>query len=93
MQQNNNNNLSVSFCRPDHDRLTAATGYVQESKVQFVIDAVYSFAHALHDAWFDLCHPSEGYCRRMKEMDGETFYKQYLLNVSFIGIEMQIRMY
>ena len=61
------------------------SNYVQESKVQFVVDAVYSFAHALHLAWGDLCDPDEGYCRSLKELDGESFYKTYLLNVSFIG--------
>lgn len=60
--------------------------YKQESKVQFVVDAVYSFAYALHNAWFDLCKPDEGYCTKLKELDGETFYKHYLLNVSFIGL-------
>lgn len=65
--------------------MTASNGYIQESKVQFVVDAVYSFAYALHHAWSDLCLPHQGYCPRLKELDGENFYKQYLLNVSFIG--------
>ncbi len=65
--------------------MTASNGYIQESKVQFVVDAVYSFAYALHHAWTDLCQPHQGYCNRLKELDGENFYKQYLLNVSFIG--------
>ncbi|KAH9421598.1 Metabotropic glutamate receptor 3, partial [Dermatophagoides pteronyssinus] len=54
--------------------------------LQFVVDAVYSFAYALHNAWFDLCKPDEGYCTKLKELDGETFYKHYLLNVSFIDL-------
>ena len=61
------------------------SGYIQESKVQFVVDAVYSFAHALNDAWTELCEPGDGYCRKLKELDGESFYKQYLLNVTFTG--------
>lgn len=58
--------------------------------MQFVVDAVYSFAHALHNAWRDLCLPDQGYCTRLKELDGETFYKKYLLNVSFLGESLEI---
>ena len=79
-----NPNHSLPYCDPSL-RMNRHTGYVQESKVQFVVDAVYSFAYALNDAWKDLCQPNDGYCRRLKELDGENFYKNYLLNVSFIG--------
>ncbi|XP_017486927.1 PREDICTED: metabotropic glutamate receptor-like, partial [Rhagoletis zephyria] len=78
-------NLSIPICSSE-ERMTASNGYIQESKVQFVVDAVYSFAYALHHAWTDLCQPHQGYCNRLKELDGENFYKQYLLNVSFIDL-------
>lgn len=77
-------NFSIPLCSP-MDRIGPSTGYVQETKVQFVIDAVYSFAYALHNAWGALCQPYEGYCPRLKELDGESFYKNYLLNVEFQG--------
>nr|XP_046918549.1 metabotropic glutamate receptor-like isoform X2 [Dermatophagoides farinae] len=77
-------NLSVPLC--SQQLPTGIIGYKQESKVQFVVDAVYSFAYALHNAWLDLCESDEGYCPRLKELDGETFYKHYLLNVSFIDL-------
>ncbi|KAI2796560.1 Metabotropic glutamate receptor 3, partial [Blomia tropicalis] len=80
-----NPNHSLPYCDPSL-RMNRHTGYVQESKVQFVVDAVYSFAYALNDAWKDLCQPNDGYCRRLKELDGENFYKNYLLNVSFIDL-------
>ncbi|EDV90912.1 metabotropic glutamate receptor [Drosophila grimshawi] len=39
----------------DSLRLSEKVGYEQESKTQFVVDAVYAFAHALHNLHSDLC--------------------------------------
>ncbi|ACY70470.1 metabotropic glutamate receptor [Drosophila virilis] len=39
----------------DGFRLSEKVGYEQESKTQFVVDAVYAFAHALHNLHNDLC--------------------------------------
>lgn len=57
-----------------------------------MVDAVYAFAHALHKAWTQKCrspsaHRNNGHrvCRELKELDGGDFYKNYLLNVDFIG--------
>ncbi|RWS30089.1 metabotropic glutamate receptor-like protein [Leptotrombidium deliense] len=77
-------NKSISYCSPNL-RLDETVGYNQESKVQFVVDAVYAFAHALHNAWKDKCSPGSQICKELKDMDGGDFYKYYLLNVSFIG--------
>lgn len=35
--------------------LYLSSSYEQESKTQFVVDAVYAFAHALHNLHQDLC--------------------------------------
>jgi metabotropic glutamate receptor 3 len=77
--------------------------YEQESKTQFVVDAVFAFAYALHNLHYDLCiahspkpkpvmsqqriHNNNkiGVCQEMVNYDGYDFYKNYLLNVSFIG--------
>lgn len=61
--------------------------YEQESKVQFVIDAVFAFANALHNLYEDVCagYPKKGVCPAMTQYDGGDFYKNYLLNVSFVG--------
>lgn len=77
-------NKSVHQCSPDL-RLTPEMGFVQESKVQFVWDAVYAFALALHNLQQDICRRSEGLCNNMIAYDKGEFYKKYLLNVSFIG--------
>ncbi|KAL3189489.1 hypothetical protein MRX96_002796 [Rhipicephalus microplus] len=65
-------------------RLDESVGYLQESKVQFVLDAVYAMAHALHKVWEHLCEPrNELYCSAMRDVDGGVLYKKYLLNVTF----------
>ncbi|XP_033364661.1 metabotropic glutamate receptor [Bombus vosnesenskii] len=64
-------------------RLTSETGYEQESKVQFVVDAVYAFALALHNLQRDVCTKTSGLCAAMANYDRALFYRNYLLNVSF----------
>ena len=59
--------------------------FEQDSKVQFVIDAVYAFAHALDALKKDVCPKVKGICDGMTYYDGGNFYKKYLLNVDFKG--------
>lgn len=68
----------------------SARQYTQESKMQFVFDAVYALAHALHRMLEDLCghikiKRSRLMCVRGLKVDGEALYKNYLLNLSFNG--------
>lgn len=83
--RNDSGNQSLTFCSPNL-RLTQASGYEQESKVQFVVDAVYAFALALNNLRADLCgRRTEGLCPSMANYDRGAFYRNYLLNVSFVG--------
>ena len=82
-RRNRENKDSKNICKPD--QTLRGGNYVQESKVQFVVDAVYAFAHALNTAWERLCSPDEGYCDALKALDGAQFYRDYLLKVSFTG--------
>jgi len=66
-------------------RLSEKVGYEQESKVQFVVDAVYAFAYALNNLHKDLCRPKDKVCPAMASYDGGDFYRNYLLNVAFTG--------
>ncbi|KAG7207808.1 hypothetical protein KM043_009411 [Ampulex compressa] len=75
-------NQTLPLC-PAGLRLTASTGYEQESKVQFVVDAVYAFALALHNLQHDMCGKGGGLCSSMANYDRGAFYRNYLLNVSF----------
>ncbi|XP_077977651.1 metabotropic glutamate receptor 1-like [Glandiceps talaboti] len=61
-------------------------GYVQDSKMGFIIDAIYTMAHGLHNMYKDLCPEStKGLCPAMDPVDGVTLLR-YLFNVSFHGI-------
>jgi len=58
----------------------------QESKTQFIYDAVYALALALHRMQKDVCGPNPwGVCDDLKTIDGEMLLKEYLLNISFKG--------
>jgi hypothetical protein len=59
--------------------------YEQDSKIQFVIDAVFAFAHALDALKADICPTWKGICPAMIKYDGGEFYKKYLLKVDFEG--------
>lgn len=52
--------------------------------MQFVIDAVYAMAHALHNMHRDLCPDHPGVCLQMESAEGKTLLK-YIRNTSFNG--------
>ncbi|TSM52331.1 Metabotropic glutamate receptor 8 [Bagarius yarrelli] len=60
------------------------SSFEQEGKVQFVMDAVYAMAHALHRMHRDLCSGNPGLCSRMSNIDGKELLG-YIRNVSFNG--------
>lgn len=68
-------------------RLNDSSGYRQDAKIQFVVDAVYAFAHALDKASKQLCKgQNESYCEALRQLDGESLYMNYLLNTTFHDI-------
>ncbi|XP_075709630.1 metabotropic glutamate receptor 4 isoform X1 [Rhinoderma darwinii] len=69
----------------NQERIGVGSAYEQEGKVQFVIDAVYAMAHALHNMHKAVCPGSVGLCSRMDPVDGAELLK-YIRNVNFTGI-------
>ncbi|XP_069035099.1 metabotropic glutamate receptor 1 isoform X2 [Lepisosteus oculatus] len=59
--------------------------YVQDSKMGFVINAIYAMAHGLHDMHHKLCSGHTGLCDAMNPIDGSKLL-EFLLNTSFTGI-------
>ncbi|MGH0170203.1 UNVERIFIED_CONTAM: hypothetical protein FKN15_060277 [Acipenser sinensis] len=55
-----------------------------EGKVQFVIDAVYAMAHALHNMHLDLCPGATGICEKMDPVEGRQLLS-YIRAVTFNG--------
>lgn len=66
------------------ERIARDSSYEQEGKVQFVIDAVYSMAYALHNMHKDLCPGYIGLCPRMSTIDGKELLG-YIRAVNFNG--------
>ncbi|XP_026857667.2 metabotropic glutamate receptor 7 isoform X1 [Electrophorus electricus] len=66
------------------ERIGTDSKYEQEGKVQFVIDAVYAMAHALHSMQKDLCPEQSGVCPEMEVAGGKKLLK-YIRNVNFNG--------
>uniref|UniRef100_A0A8C7C8D1 Glutamate metabotropic receptor 7 n=1 Tax=Oncorhynchus kisutch TaxID=8019 RepID=A0A8C7C8D1_ONCKI len=66
------------------ERIGTDSKYEQEGKVQFVIDAVYAMAHALHNMQRDLCPDISGICPDMDLAGGKKLLK-YIRSVTFNG--------
>uniref|UniRef100_A0A8C7XBK8 Glutamate receptor, metabotropic 6b n=1 Tax=Oryzias sinensis TaxID=183150 RepID=A0A8C7XBK8_9TELE len=66
------------------ERISRDSQYEQEGKVQFVIDAVYAMAHALHNMHLDLCPSSTGVCEKMDPVEGRMLL-HYIHSVNFNG--------
>ncbi|KFU91392.1 Metabotropic glutamate receptor 1 [Chaetura pelagica] len=59
--------------------------YVQDSKMGFVINAIYAMAHGLQNMHHSLCPGHVGLCDAMKPIDGRKLL-DFLLKSSFIGV-------
>ncbi|XP_036349549.2 metabotropic glutamate receptor 3 isoform X2 [Ochotona princeps] len=64
-----------------------SSNYEQESKIMFVVNAVYAMAHALHKMQRTLCPNTTKLCDAMKILDGKKLYKDYLLKINFTGAD------
>ncbi|KAM6954261.1 metabotropic glutamate receptor 1 isoform 2-T2 [Aplochiton taeniatus] len=62
--------------------------YVQDSKMGFVINAIYAMAHGLHDMHTELCPGQPGLCEAMDPIDGSKLL-DFLIKTSFRGVSGQ----
>ncbi|KAG7257833.1 hypothetical protein CRUP_020898 [Coryphaenoides rupestris] len=69
----------------DQERISKDSSYEQEGKVQFVIDAVYAMAHALHNMHRELCPGTVGLCARMDPLNG-TLLLKHIRRLNFAGL-------
>ena len=59
--------------------------FQQESKIMFVVNAVYAMAHALHNMRQAVCPNTTGLCEAMKPGNGKRFYREFVLKAKFDG--------
>ena len=59
----------------------------QEKKTQFVVDAVYALAYVLDKMQRHVCNETKDgkLCDAMIPLDGEKLFKNFLLDISFLG--------
>ena len=84
------NKSGFEICQIENQSITHESGYQQSSYVPFAIDAVYAFAHAVHDLQQDFCHGGPGLCEEIvdsgsdygKAIKGDLLL-EYLYKVSF----------
>ncbi|XP_054639719.1 metabotropic glutamate receptor 4-like isoform X4 [Dunckerocampus dactyliophorus] len=69
----------------NQERIGKDSNYEQEGKVQFVIDAVYAMAHALHNMHQELCPGKVGLCSKMDPING-THLLKHIRRLNFKGI-------
>ncbi|XP_046870458.1 metabotropic glutamate receptor 1-like [Hypomesus transpacificus] len=81
--QENKNYKKV--CSGDLGNESLHENYVQDSKMGFVINAIYAMAHGLHDMHSELCPDQPGLCEAMDPIDGSKLLG-YLLKTSFRGV-------
>ena len=89
------NGIGIGTCDLAHQNLSSEFGYQQDRFVSFTIDAVYAFAHAIHNLQKDFCHNGSGLCEEIMDtrsggsiIRGDLLLK-YLYNVSFTGISSE----
>ncbi|CAG0891256.1 unnamed protein product [Cyprideis torosa] len=72
----------INNCTGEED---LSVEYKQDHKLAFVIKAIMTMAHGLHNMQADVCGDvSAGLCDQLKTFDGAKFMKDYLMNVSFL---------
>ncbi|XP_026089058.1 metabotropic glutamate receptor 1 isoform X3 [Carassius auratus] len=81
--QENHNYQKI--CTGDLGNESLKDNYVQDSKMGFVINAIYAMAHGLHDMHQELCPDHVGLCEAMDPIDGSKLL-DYLLKTSFTGV-------
>ncbi|XP_067322613.1 metabotropic glutamate receptor 5 isoform X2 [Anolis sagrei] len=73
------------FNRTCSSNLTLETQHVQDSKMGFVINAIYSMAYGLHNMQTTLCPGYAGLCDAMKPIDGRKLLEA-LMKSNFTGV-------
>uniref|UniRef100_A0AAZ3PWI8 Metabotropic glutamate receptor 5 n=1 Tax=Oncorhynchus tshawytscha TaxID=74940 RepID=A0AAZ3PWI8_ONCTS len=76
---------SLKFNRTCNKRESLRQQYAQDTKMGFVINAIYSMAYGLHNMQRSLCPGYQGLCDAMRPIDGATLL-DFLMKTNFTGV-------
>ncbi|XP_062983251.1 metabotropic glutamate receptor 5 isoform X2 [Elgaria multicarinata webbii] len=76
---------NMKFNKTCRSNLTLEMQHVQDSKMGFVINAIYSMAYGLHNMQVALCPGYAGLCDAMKPIDGRKLLDS-LMKANFTGV-------
>ncbi|KAK7883292.1 hypothetical protein WMY93_029466 [Mugilogobius chulae] len=76
---------NTKFNRTCTKRESLRQQYAQDTKMGFVINAIYSMAYGLHNMQRSLCPGYQGLCDAMRPIDGATLL-DFLMKTNFTGV-------
>ncbi|XP_056297661.1 metabotropic glutamate receptor 5b [Pseudoliparis swirei] len=76
---------NLKFNRTCSKRESLRQQYAQDTKMGFVINAIYSMAYGLHNMQRALCPGYQGLCDAMRPVDGATLL-DFLMKTNFTGV-------
>ncbi|TFK04541.1 calpain-15 [Platysternon megacephalum] len=80
---------NTKYNKTCNSQLTLKTQHVQDSKMGFVINAIYSMAYGLHNMQMSLCPGYAGLCDAMKPIDGQKLLDS-LMKTNFSGVSGEV---
>ncbi|XP_030414908.1 metabotropic glutamate receptor 5 isoform X1 [Gopherus evgoodei] len=80
---------NTKYNKTCNSQLTLKAQHVQDSKMGFVINAIYSMAYGLHNMQMSLCPGYAGLCDAMKPIDGQKLLDS-LMKTNFTGVSGEV---
>nr|XP_032624622.1 metabotropic glutamate receptor 5 isoform X1 [Chelonoidis abingdonii] len=80
---------NTKYNKTCNSQLTLKTQHVQDSKMGFVINAIYSMAYGLHNMQMSLCPGYAGLCDAMKPINGQKLLDS-LMKTNFTGVSGEV---
>ncbi|XP_064414010.1 metabotropic glutamate receptor 5b isoform X2 [Latimeria chalumnae] len=76
---------NTNFNRTCNSQISLGKQHVQDTKMGFVINAIYAMAYGLHNMQQALCPGYAGLCDAMKPIDGRLLL-DFLMKINFTGV-------
>ncbi|KAJ8276678.1 hypothetical protein COCON_G00084300, partial [Conger conger] len=80
---------NTKYTRLCNEKESLRQQYAQDTKMGFVINAIYSMAHGLHNMQRSLCPGHLGLCTAMRPVDGSKLL-EFLMKTNFLGVSGEV---